>query len=722
MAHDADQAVIAVPGLLDRWLAFARGITGTLVLIVGALAVPLIVIPNVALRSVSDANQAVQRNALLYTARTVAAGVDAEADTSIALAHALAISPAILSEDIAVFDADARRVAAQFPDAWVLVSDLDGQQIVNTSVPSGQPLPRRSAAGLAVQARAVASGRPEVSDVIFGPARGVWSATVDLAVIKNGAPYRVLSIVTSLDGFAALLNRQSIPQGWLTAIIDRDGNFVARAPRALDMVGKPASAGFRATRGQEGVSEYTSLEGDIIVSANGVSQKSGWTVAVAMPKAELAAGSWRTMLWAGSLAAALAAVSLMVAALLARRIVNTIAEFRARAQDLIEGRRSEFHSTVPDIAETWNVLAAAVQARHDAEGVGRRAAEDRDIAHAALGATEGRLQLALDAAELGSWQYDPRDGTESWDARFKAMFDVGEVEAHLDVIIQRLLPDDIPLVQAALAASIAPRDPVPYFAQYRIRRSDGDIRWIEAHGTTAFEGTGADRHAVRVVGTVADITESKRQEEHARFLMREVAHRSKNILSLVQAVARLTAKSSHADFATRFTERIQSLAASQDVIVSGNWKNVNVADLVRSQIAHFQDQVGSRILLEGEPVLISPAAAQTIGMALHELATNASKYGALSDAHGRVTIAWTVRSSADGARFEMSWTERGGPAVVPPTRRGFGSTVIETMTTSGLSATIRLEYAPTGLEWHLSCPADRLQEWSEPVISERLDR
>jgi PAS domain S-box-containing protein len=700
----------AILRLKGPGLHFRRSITGTLVLIVSALAVPLVVIPIAALRLVADTHQTAQRNALFYAARSIAAGIDAEIDTYVALANSLVASPSLLSDDLAAFEVEARRVTVQYPAVWVLISDLGGQQLLNTALRSQQSLPLRSAAGLAVQARALASGRPEVSDVLLSPARGVWVATVDIAVPKNGAPWRVLSIVTTLEGFSALLSRQSLPAGWLVGIIDRAGNFIARAPRAGDMVGRPASAGFRGSRGQEGVREYPSLEGDVVVSANGVSLKSGWTVAVAIPKAEIASGSLAALLWTGSLSIAIVMMSFLGAFLLARRITREISDFRDQTAALVQGQPAKLKSTVPEIAETWTVLATAVHAREAAEAARSEAAKDRAQMNKAFNESEARLQLALNAANLGLWEYNVLDGTVSWDTRFKELFDVGNEAAHLDVIVQRLLPDDVQPVKAALAAACAIVNPVPYFIQYRIRRSDGSIRWIEAHGTADFEGADDQRKVARVVGTVADITATKQQEEQTQLLMREVAHRSKNILSVVQSVARLTARTGHVDFAARFADRIHALAASQDVIVNGNWQSVNLIDLVRSQLAHFRDLIGSRIVLDGAALHISPAAAQTLGMALHELATNASKYGALANDNGRILIRWRVSPEIEGDRFEISWVESDGPIVEPPSRRGFGTTVIETMAKSGLSAVVSLDYPATGLVWQLSCPAARVRD------------
>src|SRR5262249_10816826 len=154
-----------------------------------------------------------------------------------------------------------------------------------------------------------------------------------------------------------------------------------------------------------------------------------------------------------------------------------------------------------------------------------------------------------------------------------------------------------------------------------------------------------------------------------QLLMREVNHRAKNMLSLVQAIARQTAAREPEDFIGCFTERIQALAANQDLLIRNEWKGVDVEDLVRAQLAPFADRVGSRIAVDGPKLRLSATAAQAIGLTLHELATNAGKYGALSTDRGCVDICW----GAGGNVFAMSWTERDGLPVSPPERRGFGS-------------------------------------------------
>ncbi len=202
-----------------------------------------------------------------------------------------------------------------------------------------------------------------------------------------------------------------------------------------------------------------------------------------------------------------------------------------------------------------------------------------------------------------------------------------------------------------------------------------------------------------------DVTERKRLEEHTRLLMGEVNHRAKNMLAVVQSIARQTAATKAEDFIGRFGERIQALSASQDLLVQNEWKGVDIAALVQSQLAHFQELIGTRIALKGPSFLISAAAAQTIGMALHELCTNASKFGALSNADGRLEVSWSlVRAGKQEEAFEISWREDGGPAVRAPAKRGFGSIVIQRLAKESLDAEIDLDFAASGLFWRLHCP------------------
>ena len=241
-------------------------------------------------------------------------------------------------------------------------------------------------------------------------------------------------------------------------------------------------------------------------------------------------------------------------------------------------------------------------------------------------------------------------------------------------------------------------EPQVQMTEMMIRTKDGRKRlWRFACSALGIQSDGR-----RLFVCIAqDVTEQKAHEEQVHFLMREVNHRAKNILSLVQAIARQTAARSPEDFIGRFTERIQALAANQDLLVRNESQGVDVKDLVRAQLAHFADLVGSRIAVDGPRLRLNAAAAQAIGLALHELATNAGKYGALSMDAGRVDVRWRL----DGHVFAMNWIERNGPPVSRPERLGFGSTVVDSMAKRTVGGEVELDYASSGLVWRLTCPA-----------------
>jgi PAS domain S-box-containing protein len=209
-----------------------------------------------------------------------------------------------------------------------------------------------------------------------------------------------------------------------------------------------------------------------------------------------------------------------------------------------------------------------------------------------------------------------------------------------------------------------------------------------------------------VVGMAVDITERKRAEEHTLMLLREVSHRSKNLLAVVQAVARQSSRAEDPKlFVQQFSARVACLAVSQDLLVQNDWRGVDVGDLVRAQLSHNDELIGSRIEIDGPPVRVNPAAAQSLGMAVHELATNAAKYGALSNDGGTVHVSWDVSAGGGAPRYCMSWRECGGPPVATPSRRGFGHTVIGRMVRHALDAEVTIDFAPAGLDWRISAPA-----------------
>ncbi|MBY0612213.1 MAG: PAS domain-containing protein [Beijerinckiaceae bacterium] len=214
----------------------------------------------------------------------------------------------------------------------------------------------------------------------------------------------------------------------------------------------------------------------------------------------------------------------------------------------------------------------------------------------------------------------------------------------------------------------------------------------------------AANEIIGMVGISTDITERKANEEQRQFLMRELTHRSKNLLAVVQSMARQTATMSQSmtDFQSRFSARLLGLATSHDLLLQEEWRGASIRQLVISQLGHLIDMIDSRILLSGPDGLLQPEAAQNIGLALHELSTNAAKYGALSNENGQVYIRWGILPCVGAEeRFFIQWQEDGGPTVTPPQRRGFGHSVMERLVARALDGKVDLDFNPNGVVWRL---------------------
>ncbi len=286
---------------------------------------------------------------------------------------------------------------------------------------------------------------------------------------------------------------------------------------------------------------------------------------------------------------------------------------------------------------------------------------------------------------------------------------VEDVLQDAGVLHHQILPEY--LAKLAEAEQVSASEMSDFRMDVPMRHPNGETRWMRLQSRPHRMNDGS----VIWDGVQTDITERKRHEEQISLLMREVNHRAKNMLALVLAIARQTAAAKPLDFIRRFEERIRALAASQDLLVKNEWKGVDIQDLIPSQLAHFQDLIETRITLRGQSLIVLASAAQTIGMALHELATNAGKYGALSIAAGRVEIIWELQRTENGEEcFIMVWRECGGPPVTTPAQTGFGSIVISRMAEMSLDANVTLNFASDGLIWRLQCPIDKVLEGSAP--------
>jgi len=280
---------------------------------------------------------------------------------------------------------------------------------------------------------------------------------------------------------------------------------------------------------------------------------------------------------------------------------------------------------------------------------------------------------------------------------------IQDILGHTD---EEILPPDagaamIALKREALASGQAKR------AEVTIEDAPGCVRWHDLHIEPLRNDAG---DIVGLTCASVDVTERKEGEAHLRLLLRELTHRSKNLLAVIQAMARQTARhaGSIEGFLNQFGARLQALAASHDLLVRESWYGALLEELVRSQLAAYIDKGGNQIAIQGPAVALRPEAAQNLGLALHELAVNAAKFGSLSVPNGHVSITWDRHNNAGGSGLALDWREEFGPKVKIRRKKGFGSMVIERNLVRSLDAEVQLEFDPDGLRCHIIIPASQI--------------
>ena len=334
---------------------------------------------------------------------------------------------------------------------------------------------------------------------------------------------------------------------------------------------------------------------------------------------------------------------------------------------------------------------------------------ERRQAAAALRESEVKTHLATQVAGIGLWQWHIASDNAHWDSTMFELYGLPPTPdgmTYYSDYIARLHPDDAAEQNRMLRETVS--NGTERTREFRILRGDdGSVRHLRAIETAR---AGPDGKTQWLVGTNFDITDEKNCERHVQILLGEVNHRAKNLLAVVLSVAKLTSGDNHEEFMKNFAARIRSLAAGQDLLVGSEWKGVRLRDLIRAQLGHYKCLIEQRITLSGDDISLSPPSVQTIGMVIHELVTNASKYGALATESGRIALTWGYVRQADNDRFVMTWVETGGPPVIAPERLGFGSTVTNDMVKMSLNAEAERDFSPSGFSWKLDCPLKNIVE------------
>jgi PAS domain S-box-containing protein len=342
----------------------------------------------------------------------------------------------------------------------------------------------------------------------------------------------------------------------------------------------------------------------------------------------------------------------------------------------------------------WYFLAALIAK------ITREIAE-RKQADIALKESEIRLQEALTAGQVLAFTWDPRTRASQRSANARQILGL-EPQAAKD-FLPCVHPEDRGRF-AALIKGLGPENPA-YSVAFRFVRADGREIWLEETGTAEFD---ADGRYLRLKGLTRDITERKRAEERQRLLMRELDHRVKNVLASVATVAQRTREGSGSmdEFLQMFDGRIQSMANAHALLSRSQWEGVSLAALIGGELAPCASE-GS-VHIEGPDVLLAAEATQPMAIVLHELVTNASKYGALSTPNGRISVRW--RWGEAQQRLVLEWIEAGGPAVAAPSQPGYGTGAIRNLIPYELGGIVDLAFAAGGLRCRIELPSKCLRD------------
>jgi PAS domain S-box-containing protein len=327
-------------------------------------------------------------------------------------------------------------------------------------------------------------------------------------------------------------------------------------------------------------------------------------------------------------------------------------------------------------------------------------------------ATRERLQFALRAGRLGAWELDVETRAYESSDLCKANYGRTPDETFTyDDLVASIVPQDRERMLEAIDEAI--RTGCEYDIEYRVAFPSGEIRWVHVRGRAAQT---ADHGGVRrMAGVSLDVTERKRAEERQRLLLNELNHRVKNTLATVQSIASQTLRTSAdaASFQEAFESRLLALSQTHNLLTDGNWEAATLAEILSLELtphAGGREGGGARFVMQADrDVRLNPKATVALGMAIHELATNAVKYGALSTPAGRVTVVSKVIGSGEAKQLIVEWNERGGPPVTPPTRRGFGGRLLEEGLAGELAGKVRLDYRVEGLSCRMELPMSVLE-------------
>lgn len=655
----------------------------------------LILLPLLAIFGWAAFNLAGARMALIEASRSdVAEKITARADIKVASAigrlAGLASTIDLQQEGIDSFRRDARGLLLKREFVRVWAFDRAGATLAELDSP-GYSGAKRTLDATAIER----TFRGEtITSEIAGAGFDNANFLVSVPIVRAGKVVGGLATQISVRLLEQVLPGAGLADRWVAAIVDAEGHFVARSRDADRWVGQNASPRTKQIANAAtpfGTYEHVTLDGEPVRNSYRRSSLTGWTTIVAVPTNLVNAPLWRSVLLVALVGVGALLLTLAVAFAYARRISEPVRSVGRMARAFASGKRIEQpHYTVAELADVQQAFETA-------------AAESAHLA--ALVASSGDAIMSMDLNGI------IRTCNPAAEALFgyKAEEIIGKPKSML-VPANGLAEHKRQQAEVAAGGSLRTET-------IRLHRNGTPI-------TVSVDAAPIRRPDGTIIGTSSilhDITERIAGEEHRQFLMREIAHRSKNQLAIIQAIASQTARSSGTkqQFLDQFKGRLQGLSASHDLLLRQNWRGAPLDELVRGQIEAFVGDRSNAVHVDGPPSMLTASAAEAIGLAMHELATNSAKYGALSVPEGKVDVIWRrvePETPGDGeSMWELIWRERDGPKVQAPTVSGFGTQVVKRMTAMAVNGTADLDYHENGLVWRLVFPASAMQQTGQPA-------
>jgi len=333
--------------------------------------------------------------------------------------------------------------------------------------------------------------------------------------------------------------------------------------------------------------------------------------------------------------------------------------------------------------------------------VAERTAE-LEASTARLTKSEEQLRQALSAAKMGTWRHDLTTQVSQRDGNLNALLglepreSVGPTRAWLD----RIHEEDLARVTEAWQKAIAEQG--AYEADMRIQHNDGTVRWLREQGHYVPDPDGLPGS---LTGLTVDITERKQAEEARTLLIEELNHRVKNMLATVQSIAHQSLAGAQSEQKQRFLSRLQALATGHNLLTQSRWKGASLIGILNALFAPYRGESQSRLSLRGTDVVLSARDAISVTLAIHELLTNAVKYGAYSVPSGRIAVTWAVAEAAPAKRLQFSWDEQGGPPAVEPETTGFGTRLLKSLAMQSNGGYV-CQYRDCGVLCELTLPIE----------------